>query len=382
MLIHCTKKLVDEMDIELPIEEEESPVFSWHANFVTLNRRKVLILLQDRSRYVIVLYGLKKKDFNNLDSISQEAIRNIFKQEGVDEAVTASYLEKAGEIRFAKASDKSSITRMVQAAELLRIFQEDLCEDMMLQIGLSLRISRYIIRLGKKSLSYVSPHEELYKDLEQLSGKPALKCRALVLKVTLDLEKFDVWRRIVVPINSTYTALHRALQAAFGWRGYHLHEFYLFGDKDHLSEKNMNHPGYHKAGFKPVLNLVSNEDALSFSDNIEMRAEEGIRLSDVPFQRAKYNYDFGDNWQHYIEVEEVIDDFNGNQPVFLDGSGDAPPEDVGGEQGYVEFLRIMEDETDPEHKDMRKWAEGSSYRKYDPIEVKKSFLIAFRSFRG
>ena len=109
-----------------------------------------------------------------------------------------------------------------------------------------------------------------------------------------------------------------------------------------------------------------------------MRAEEGIRLSEIPFQHAKYNYDFGDNWQHYIEVEEVIGDFNGNHPVFLDGSGDTPPEDVGGKQGYEEFLRGMEDETDPEHEDYKKWAESSSYRKYDPKEVERSFLSAVR----
>jgi len=320
---------------------------------------------------------LKKRDFNNLDSLIPDAIRNIFKQEGIDEAVTASYLEKAGGIRFAKATDKSSITRLVQAAQWVGIYQEDIREDLMLQIPLSLRISRVIIRLSKISSSYVSPNTELYKDLEELSGKPALKCRALVMKVTLDLEKFHVWRRIVVPVHSTYTTLHKALQAAFGWRDYHLHEFYLYGEKGPLSEGNINHPGYHKDGYKPVLNLVCNEDAFSFPNDVEIRAEEVIRLSDLPFQRAKYNYDFGDNWQHYIEVEKVIDDLNGNHPIFLDGSGDIPPEDVGGEQGYEEFLRVMEDETDPEHEDLKNWAEGSSYRKYDPKEVKKSFLRAF-----
>jgi len=49
MLIHCTKKLLDELKIVLPVDEEESPLFSWHANIITFNRRKVLILVQDRS---------------------------------------------------------------------------------------------------------------------------------------------------------------------------------------------------------------------------------------------------------------------------------------------------------------------------------------------
>ena len=378
MLIHSTKKLLEELDTESPWDEKESPVFSWHANLFTLNRRKILVLVQDRSRYVIVLHGLKKRDFKKLDSLIYEAIKDIFKEEGIDDAVSASYLEKAGEIRFAKATDRSSIARLVHAAEWVRIFQDDILENSMHQIPLSLRISRVIIRLGKKSSAYVFPNEELYKDLEEVSGKIALKCRAAILKVTLDLEKFEVWRRLVVPLDSTYTSLHKALQAAFGWRGYHLHEFYFYGEKDPLSEENINHPGYHKDGYSPVLNLVSDQDAFTYPNNVKMHAEEGVRLSDLPFEHAKYNYDFGDNWQHYIEVEGVINDFNGNHPVFLDGSGEAPPEDVGGEQGYEEFLRVMADVNDQEHEGYRQWAEGSSYQKYDPDEVKWSFMAQFR----
>lgn len=55
----------------------------------------------------------------------------------------------------------------------------------------------------------------------------------------------------------------------------------------------------------------------------------------------KYRYDYGDNWQHIIKVEDVIFDYDKNYSFCLEGSGDRPPEDVGGEQGYEEFVEIM-----------------------------------------
>jgi hypothetical protein len=63
MLIQCTKKLLSELKIEtsLPLEEEDT-LFSWHANMLTVNRRKTLVLMNDSNRYIIVLHGLKAKD--------------------------------------------------------------------------------------------------------------------------------------------------------------------------------------------------------------------------------------------------------------------------------------------------------------------------------
>ena len=66
---------------------------------------------------------------------------------------------------------------------------------------------------------------ELYKDLEAFTGQGIFGCQAVKLKVTLDLDRHHIWREILVPLNITFTKLHRVLQAAFGWKDYHLHEF-------------------------------------------------------------------------------------------------------------------------------------------------------------
>jgi hypothetical protein len=93
----------------------------------------------------------------------------------------------------------------------------------------------------------------------------------------------------------------------------------------------------------------------------------GCKLSEyIPAcKRIKYNYDFGDNWEHYIEVERMIDDYDVNYPVCLDGEGNTPPEDVGGKHGYEEFLEVISDERHPEHRGTVIWGEGQGYKDFD-----------------
>lgn len=52
-----------------------------------------------------------------------------------------------------------------------------------------------------------------------------------------------------------------------------------------------------------------------------------------------YIYDVGDNWQHWVVVEKVIDATVGTRyPQFVGGERRCPPEDCGGFPGYYEFL--------------------------------------------
>ena len=48
----------------------------------------------------------------------------------------------------------------------------------------------------------------------------------LTLKIALKgVTKPPVWRRIRINADATFGDLHHAIQCAFGWYGFHLHEF-------------------------------------------------------------------------------------------------------------------------------------------------------------
>src|SRR3546814_14475377 len=55
-----------------------------------------------------------------------------------------------------------------------------------------------------------------------------------------------------------------------------------------------------------------------------------------------YTYDFGDNWRHRVEIEEVTSAIPATDyPRFVDGERRAPPDDVGGTPGFEDFLKAM-----------------------------------------
>jgi len=64
---------------------EENPLFSWHANLVTINRRQAIVLLNDKTRYITVIYGLKAKVFSEINNVIIQAIREVFLHEGIKE---------------------------------------------------------------------------------------------------------------------------------------------------------------------------------------------------------------------------------------------------------------------------------------------------------
>lgn len=347
MLIQCTKKLLEQLNIKPAIPTESEPLFSWHANLITAGRRKTVVLVNDKNRYILILYGLKAKDFKKLDELILQTIRAALEDEGIKDDIIDQFIKHSKEITYGKTKDRTSVARMNKSCEALYYADDLLREDSVCQGAMSAKASRFMV--GNGNNHYINPNEAMYNDLEAFSGKSIFGYKAAELKVTLDLEKHTVWRRLAVPLNMTFTKLHKVLQDAFGWRDYHLHEFYIYKE------------------YKPVINLVCDEEAFAYPNDVPMKLEGNIKLSEyIPeHKRIKYNYDFGDNWQHYIEVEKIIDDYDSNYPVCLEGEGNTPPEDVGGEPGYEEFLQIMADKKHPEHNNMTAWGAGQGYKDFD-----------------
>jgi hypothetical protein len=113
-------------------------------------------------------------------------------------------------------------------------------------------------------------------------------------------------------------------------------------------------------------------------ENPDTKLVNGVILSDYlpEFTKILYRYDFGDDWRHYIGVENIIDDCTDNLPMLLSGKGDAPPEDVGGISGFAEFIRIINDSKDDEHEFQTNWAKRQFW---SPFDFEKTADAAKRS---
>jgi hypothetical protein len=88
-----------------------------------------------------------------------------------------------------------------------------------------------------------------------------------------------------------------------------------------------------------------------------------------PGDRLRYTYDFGDDWEHDIVVEESRIAAPGETyPVCVAGKGACPPEDCGGVGGYAWLKEILADPSHDEHENMLEWLGLDAGEDFDPKE--------------
>jgi hypothetical protein len=153
-----------------------------------------------------------------------------------------------------------------------------------------------------------------------------------VLHVSLMGSKPAIWRRLRLPVGATFAQLHEALQLAIGWYDCHLHSFEIDG---------------YRIGPRFDDGFGSGHDA----------DEETTTLADVltPGGRLLYIYDFGDNWEHGIIVEELqLDGASQDHGPWavLGGAMAGPPEDCGGVWGYRELLEARRNRRHPRRSEL------------------------------
>lgn len=161
---------------------------------------------------------------------------------------------------------------------------------------------------------------------------------ALLLRIDLLGIQPAVYRKVIVPALITLPKLHQVMQAAMGWTDSHLHEFGIsgvrYGTPDPFDAK-------------------------------PPQSERRVRLSQALGQGKvfSYLYDFGDGWEHRIEVKDTLPiDTASKYPFCTGGAQACPPEDVGGPPGYMDFLHAVLDRSHPEHAALREWYGGE----FDP----------------
>jgi hypothetical protein len=158
------------------------------------------------------------------------------------------------------------------------------------------------------------------------------------LKVTLKGIRPPIWRRVLVPDNIVLAQLHAVVQTVMGWEDSHMHSFKIEGLE---------------YGEPSIDSYVTVKD--------ERRFTLGELVTKV---KAKflYTYDFGDNWEHELQLEEILPVVADQRlPVCVTGKRAGPPENVGGAWGYQALLEARDN---PRHPERQNFAELIA--SYDP----------------
>jgi len=162
------------------------------------------------------------------------------------------------------------------------------------------------------------------------------------LKVTLNNAKPPIWRRILVSGNTRLDQFHDILQITMGWTDSHLHQFVL-GDT--------------------FYGMRDDEDSFFGMDKEDERKYKLSQLLTQEKDSMKYEYDFGDDWEHKIVLEKKLPhDSSVTVPSCIKGKRACPPDDCGGVWGYQKLVEVMRDPSDNEYKEKLEWLGGE----FDP----------------
>lgn len=151
---------------------------------------------------------------------------------------------------------------------------------------------------------------------------------SFLLRVDLQGANPKIWRRFFVPPSITLPELHRVVQTVMGWHGPRNWHFVI------------------RRKCYPDTELMSED-----SDMAKVALCSLVGRRGMIFQ---YICQFEDTWKHRLTLSN--DHFDSSKQevdtMCVAGEGACPPRDVGGIEGYVEFLRAFEDPEHPDHYDV------------------------------
>jgi hypothetical protein len=165
--------------------------------------------------------------------------------------------------------------------------------------------------------------------------------KILQLKISLDGFKPLIWRKFLVEDSISFHQLHNIIQKVMGWDNYHLYNFDVGNNIIQAENPQGMFVDSMWTMFRPKTKKIIPSEKTKLNDIIKDEK-----------QKFSYVYDFGDNWQHSIVVEKIMEkDPSQKYPVCIDGEMSCPPEDCGSVYGYEELLKIRENKNHPEYKE-------------------------------
>lgn len=378
MIIQCTHALLKELDIRPKdieahdtFEKEPDNLMFWHANVIRMNRKKAVILMNNVTRYPILLYGMKKNDFKKFNELVLQAIEEAFTLEGVRKELIKLYLERGKKFSFTKTANRKMTAWLNNTVREAGFMGKHIDEMSIIQPYHSFFTSKLLQNFVEKD-DKDYPNERMTEALQRLYESVRSDAQYLpldveyyVLKIELLLDKYKIWRKVSVPSSISFKQLHFVIQTVFDWQNYHLHDFTITRERG-----------------KPLIIIPDHHpEYMEYIDEDKFSVMIGhfTRLNQV-FPTASeivYEYDFGDSWDHFITIEK-IERKNELEMKFIGGNGERPPEDVGGELGFERYIEAISDKAHPEHQFFKTWAKEQTERKQTPVQIERRLRTVLR----
>ena len=182
-------------------------------------------------------------------------------------------------------------------------------------------------------------------------------------KVSLSGVMPTIWRSFLLKKEATFHMLHRAIQDACGWQDAHLYSFVPWSRDEDEGEIATSPHGRDqlKEWGEPVPPDAQRKKIATYFKDGEKN------------NRCRYLYDFGDGWNHTVELVRCVELKQQFIRKLLDGARAFPPEDCGGLPGYDDCVKAAKGLPITERGELLDWLDGWQPEQFDRSAVAVEF---------
>lgn len=363
MHFYCTKKLMKALTdaekilntthntISLNETEDSTEVqdsfFTWHGNLFKLEEMDCIVLTNDATGFTLIFQDPYEEDYLEIGDLISEALSRMMKRMGFSDQSIIDYFKAFGDYTVSRASNQKLMGKNNASGQFIGIYEEFLNEDDCFQDAWSYKVSE----MKKGEDGSLNTVQAFINQFKEKIGDYFVEVDIAELEIRLKLEgSKDVVRILEVPMNINFDELHGIIQTVFMWQNAHMHQFIL-------------EDGYTLVGSEGY------QQMLQYKVQVDEQTDSGNHylLSDIITTEENkffsYVYDFGDYWEHTIQVRNIWTENKQVGPKLKMMMGDPVPEDVGGAGGYAYYLDVMKDTNHPEYGSLKSWASEFEFNK-------------------
>lgn len=167
MHIQCTNKMLDFLKVKTEEINTDDDIYAWHINYMIIQRKKFIILMNDLTRYSVVLYGLKKTDFNDPIFFLQKAILISMHFDGFPQELVLKYINGIEEVTYNKTKNRKLVSQLNRAMQDADWYAHDCLYDQIFQPEISQHLNDGFV--GSNNWKEVHcPKDKMLKYLKML----------------------------------------------------------------------------------------------------------------------------------------------------------------------------------------------------------------------
>ncbi|WP_246317205.1 DUF6933 domain-containing protein [Paenibacillus agri] len=160
-VLRFTQTLLKDMKIT-PVEYENiSPLLSWHANIIRLNKRKHILFVNDLSRLSIIIDGVRTLQLNILLDKFHSRLFEYLVSEGIEQKVIESYLKEGLETNISKTNSRSVLGTMKEITMY--------CDVTQLKFADQEERDKWLNRTIHKPIDYKKPIDVFKEEIRKYS---------------------------------------------------------------------------------------------------------------------------------------------------------------------------------------------------------------------